>query len=64
VDRSVIGSLNDLIYHATIWLTERELSPHDVGFKLNEIPFSSLAYANPREAFKSLVPHSDMTSKQ
>jgi hypothetical protein len=56
LDRSVIGSLNDLVYHATVWLTGGELSPHDVGFKLNNIPFSPLAYANPREAFKSMLP--------
>ena len=62
LDRSVIGSLNDLIYHASVWLTEGELSPHDVGFKLNNIPFSSLAYSNPREAFKKLVPAENPTS--
>ena len=60
LNRSVTGSLNDLIYHATVWLTEGEMSPFDVGFKLNEIPFSSLAAAwpnshgKPREAFKAL----------
>ena len=45
VDRSVTGSMNDLVLHASDWLTEGELSPFDVGFKLNEIPFSSLKYA-------------------
>jgi hypothetical protein len=52
--RSVTGSLNDLIFHATIWLTEGELAPHDVGLKLNDIPFSALSYAKPRECFMSL----------
>lgn len=55
VDRSVTGSMNDLVLHATDWLTEGELSPHEVGFKLNEIPFSSLKYAMPREAFKTMA---------
>ena len=55
LDRSVTGSLNDLIYHAKVWLTEGELSPFDVGFKLNDIPFSALAYSKPREAFKKLI---------
>ena len=55
LSRSVTGSMNDLVYHATMWLTEGALSPHDVGFKLNDIPFSPLGYANPREAFKSLL---------
>jgi phosphoribosyl-ATP pyrophosphohydrolase len=54
LNRSIIGSMNDLVYHAKIWLTEGELSPHDVSFKLNEMPMSAVAYANPREALKSL----------
>ncbi len=54
LNRSVTGSMNDLVYHAKIWLAEGELSPHDVSFKLNEIPMSSLGYANPRKALKSL----------
>jgi hypothetical protein len=61
LNRSVTGSMNDLINHATSWLTEGELSPHDVGFKLNDILLSALArsksdfYWKPREAFKALV---------
>ena len=39
---------------AQFWLIERELSPFYVGFKLNEIPFSSSNYGNPREEFKAL----------
>src|SRR5205085_2556484 len=54
LNRSVTGSMNDLVYHAKVWLTEGELSPFDVSFKLNDIPFSSLNYAKPREAFKKL----------
>lgn len=55
LDRSVTGSMNDLVYHAQIWLTEGGLSPFDVGFKLNNIPFSSLTSVKPREAFKALA---------
>jgi hypothetical protein len=55
LNRSVTGSMNDMIRCATIWLIEEELSPFDVGFKLNDMPMSALRYANPREAFKSLV---------
>ena len=55
LDRSVTGSMNDLAYHATVWLTEGGLSPFDVGFKLNGIPFSTLGYATPREAFKAMA---------
>jgi len=54
LDRAVTGSMNDLVVHAKMWLIERELAPFDVGFKLNEIPFSSLKYANSKETFKAL----------
>jgi hypothetical protein len=54
LNRSVTGSMNDLVYHAKFWLVETELSPFDTSFKLNEIPFSSLNYGNPREEFKAL----------
>ena len=62
LDRSVTGSMNDLVVHAKMWLIERELSPYDVGFKLNEIPFSSLKYANPKEAFKAM--HVEQPAKE
>ena len=55
LSRSVTRSMNDMIHHAKMWLIERELSPFDVGFKLNEIPMSALGYANARERFKLLA---------
>ncbi len=61
LNRSVTGSMNELINHATSWLIEGEMSPHDVGFKLNDILLSTLArsksdfYWKPREAFKGLA---------
>lgn len=54
LNRSVTGSMNDLILVATTHLIEGEMSPFDVGFKLNETPFSALEYNNPREAFKAM----------
>ena len=54
LNRSVTGSMNDLVYHATMWLVEGELSPFDTSLKLNEIPFAALHYRNPREVFKAL----------
>ena len=57
--RSVTGSMNELVYHAKMWLSEGDLSPHDVAFKLNEIPMSPLGFANPRETLKSLRPELD-----
>jgi hypothetical protein len=64
LNRSVTGSMNDMIGHATYWLTERELSPFDVGFRLNEIPMSALgrsisSYGIPREVFKALTRRSE-----
>jgi hypothetical protein len=55
LNRSVTGSMNDLVYHAKAWLIEGDLSPHDVSFKLNEMPMSMFGYVNPRERLKSLT---------
>lgn len=55
LNRSVTGSMNDLVFQARFWLLERELAPYDVGFRLNEIPLSSLKYANPKEAFRAML---------
>lgn len=55
LDRSVTGSMNDLIFHAKVLLFERELSPFDVGFELNEMPMSVLGYHRPKDAFKNLI---------
>lgn len=59
VNRSITGSMNELIRFAEC-LIEEELSPHDVGFKLNDILLSAIAptkadvYGKPREAFKAM----------
>ena len=59
LNRSVTGSMNDLIKFAKMWLTEGDLSPHDTGFKLNDMPMSALGkprgYGHPREVFKLLA---------
>jgi hypothetical protein len=61
LDRSVTGSMNDLIRHAVAWLAGGDLSPHAVGSRLNDILLSALAssrsvpYGRPREAFKELL---------
>ena len=54
LNRSVTGSMNDMIVHAKWWLAEGKFSPHETALKLNDIPFSSLDYQNPREVFRSL----------
>lgn len=61
LNRSVTGSMNGLVNHAKDWLVEDEMSPQDLGFRLNDILLSSLArsksdfYWKPREAFKQLA---------
>jgi hypothetical protein len=61
LNRSVTGSMNDLIGHATDWLEEGDVAPHDLGFKLNDILLSALAtnksdkYGKPKDAFKLLA---------
>jgi hypothetical protein len=54
LNRSVTGSMNDMVRIAKLLLMD-ELSPFDVGFKLNEMPMSALQYSKPQEAFKSLI---------
>jgi hypothetical protein len=54
LNRSVTGSMNDLINCAKVWLIEEELSPYDASFKLNEMPMSAIKYANPRDAIMKL----------
>lgn len=55
LNRSVTGSMNDLVNHAKFNLIERQLSPFDVADRLNRIPMGALDYAHPREAFAKLV---------
>ncbi len=61
LERSVTGSMNELVDFATSWLADGELSPHDVGFKLNDFLLSAISlsksdkYSTPREAFNALV---------
>jgi len=53
LNRSVTGSMNDLVYHAQVWLIELGLSTLAVSFRLNEMPMSAINYRFPREVFTS-----------
>ena len=61
LNRSVTGSMNELVMAAQMYLAEDDMSPHEVGFKLNGILLSTLKnaegrkYAEPRDAFKRLM---------
>jgi hypothetical protein len=54
LNRSVTGSMNDLVFQAKVCLDE-EISPYDVSFLLNELPMSHLKHRKPLEAFRLLV---------
>ena len=60
LNRSVTGSMNDLVVHAAALLSDGERAPCDVGIELNEILLSSLGsggaekYGKPRDAFKAM----------
>jgi len=53
-DRRVIGSMNELIFEAKLFLVERQLSPFETSRQINETPMSYLGYNSPKEAFRQL----------
>jgi hypothetical protein len=61
LNRPVSGSMNELIGAAHMYLVEDDMSPNEVGFRLNGILLSALKnaegrkYAEPRDAFKRLA---------
>lgn len=61
LNRSITGSMNELIRYATVLLVVDELSPPEVGFRLNDFILSAIAsrksakYGRPREAFKDMI---------
>jgi hypothetical protein len=60
LDRSVTGSMNELIAHATALLADGDLAVADVGVRLNDVLLSALAggsnkYGRPRDVFAALV---------
>ena len=54
LNRTVIGSMNDLVRMAKSWLADGEISPYGAAIKLNETPFAYLDYKFPKEAFQKL----------
>jgi len=54
LNRSVTGSMNELVEMAKCYLVEMELAPADAAERLNETPLSALRYAFAREAIKDL----------
>lgn len=54
LNRTVIGSMNDLVRLAKSRLEDGETSPYETARKLNETPFSYLDFQFPKEAFHTL----------
>lgn len=61
LNRSVTGSMNELVATAKVMLAREELSPHDLAGFLNDTllsairPDDSRGYGKPRDAFRALV---------
>lgn len=60
LDRSVTGSMNELVAYAEVLLADGHLSVPKVGVRLNDLLLSALAragekYGTPRAAFAALV---------
>jgi hypothetical protein len=60
LDRSVTGSMNELVAYAEMLLAGGDLSVPEVGVRLNDFLLSALAragekYGTPRAAFAALV---------
>ncbi len=54
-NRSVIGSMNDLIIQARFRLVLDEVSPYDASTYVNGTPMSYLDYRTPRDDFRSMA---------
>ena len=55
LNRSVTGSMNELVFQAQHHLIGGAMLPLDVSFRLNEVPLSCLEYITPRASFQHLV---------
>src|SRR4051794_40461456 len=59
--RAVTGSMNELVLQAKFFLAGGDLSPFDLGSRLNDVLLSAIAgggrerYTTPRAAFKSMA---------
>lgn len=53
-DRSVLGSMNDMVSMCKSMLDMKEASPWDMTKEINKIPFSMLKYGRPVDAFRNM----------
>ncbi len=55
LNRSVTGSMNDLVFQAKVYLTHNSLSFFEISSRLNEVPMYYLEYKHPREVFMTMM---------
>lgn len=53
-NRGILGSMNDMIFHSKVYLSEYQLTPLEISKKLNEIPYSYLRYDIPLAVVKQM----------
>ena len=54
INRSVLGSMNEIVAQSKIMLEDDDVSPWELTETINDIPFKAISYRSPVEAFKSL----------
>ncbi|MCK5685468.1 hypothetical protein KAJ27_15155 [bacterium] len=64
LNRSVTGSITELIYQAQLHIAEDGMSPYDVSDRLNGTLLSYIGYATPKEAFRNLLTKKKDNSKK
>ena len=55
LNRSVIGYMNDFVFHAKLYLIDRNLTPYETSMHLNEIPLVKKEFHNAREGFRGMA---------
>jgi hypothetical protein len=59
LNRSVTGSMNDLVFQTKVDLIHFGYSLHEISSRLNETPMSYLGYGHPREVFMTMMMHAE-----
>lgn len=54
VNKSVLGSMNDMVYLSKTYLENEEIGPWDLMKKINRTPFKAINYAYPEEEFRKM----------
>lgn len=54
INKSVIGSINDMVNMSKLMLERDDMSPFDLSGLINRTPFKYIEYQSPTDAFKGL----------